>query len=315
MISWAWRMVALRARACRERWRVPAFACLFAAATLGIALAGCHGSGSVEESKQGEESRQAGEFKRAGESKQAKGPTMQSTSDSGQAGERGSPDSRRRQPSPTKEEARFAQERERMVREQMARRDITDSTVLAAMRAVPRHLFVPENLRGSAYADTPLPIGHDQTISQPYIVALMTQLANPKPDARALDIGTGSGYQAAVLAELVDSVYSMEILCPLADEARERLQRLAYRNVEVRCGDGYRGWPEHAPFDVIIVAAAPEKIPPPLIEQLAPGGRLVIPVGDQRQSLMVVEKRADGTIEERQAAPVRFVPMTGEARK
>lgn len=163
MISWAWRMVALSARACREQWRVPAFACLFAV-TLGIALAGCQGSGSVEESKRGEESRRAGEFKRAGESKQVKGPTMQSASDSGQAGERGSPDSRRGQPSPTKEEARFAQERERMVREQMARRDITDSTVLAAMRAVPRHLFVPENLRGSAYADTPLPIGHDQTI-------------------------------------------------------------------------------------------------------------------------------------------------------
>ena len=209
----------------------------------------------------------------------------------------------------------YAPQRVRMVEEQLRRRDITDPRVLDVMRRVPRHLFVPESERRLAYADGPLPIGYDQTISQPYIVALMTELAHPRPDARALDIGTGSGYQAAVLAELVQEVYSIEILCPLADEARVRLDRLGYRNIEVRCGDGYRGWPEHAPFDVIILAAAPDHIPQPLIDQLAPGGHLVLPVGEYDQELVDVEKRADGTVIKRNVIPVRFVPMTGESEK
>jgi protein-L-isoaspartate(D-aspartate) O-methyltransferase len=202
-----------------------------------------------------------------------------------------------------------------MVQSQLRDRDVTDARVLAAMEKVPRHEFVPQELRTMAYADHPLPIGHDQTISQPYIVALMTQLARPKPTARALDVGTGSGYQAAVLAELCKEVYSIEILAPLANDARKRLARLGYKNVEVRCGDGYRGWPEHAPFDLIIVAAAPDHIPKPLVEQLAVGGRLVIPVGRYFQDLIVAEKQKDGSIRQEDVAPVRFVPMTGEAQK
>ncbi len=205
------------------------------------------------------------------------------------------------------------QQRLRMVERQLRKRDITDCSVLDAMSRVPRHLFVPVPKRVFAYEDHPLSIGYDQTISQPYIVALMTQLAQPKPKFRALDIGTGCGYQAAVLAELVDKVYSIEIVPSLADEARGRLKTLGYNNVEVRCGDGYRGWPEHTPFDVIIVAAAPDHIPQPLIDQLAPGGRLVIPVGRDFQNLMVVEKKPDGSIQKRSVIPVRFVPMTGQA--
>jgi protein-L-isoaspartate(D-aspartate) O-methyltransferase len=207
----------------------------------------------------------------------------------------------------------FAEARRRMVETQLEARDITDPRVLAAMGKVPRHLFVPERLRHEAYNDYPLPIGHDQTISQPYIVALMTQLAAPKPDSIALDVGTGSGYQAAILAELCKEVYSIEIIKELADEASERLKRLGYKNVQVRCGDGYRGWPEKAPFDVIIVAAAPDHIPEPLVNQLGPGGRLVIPVGRFFQELMLVEKLADGTVRKRSIIPVSFVPMTGEA--
>ncbi len=214
-----------------------------------------------------------------------------------------------RQPS---DEAHYARLRSTMVTEQLRARDITDRHVLEVMEKVPRHEFVPELLRGRAYEDNPLPIGHDQTISQPYIVALMTQLAQPRKGAKALDVGTGSGYQAAVLAELVDQVYGIEIICPLAEQASERLARLGYANVEIRCGDGYRGWPQHAPFDVIILAAAPDHIPQPLVDQLAPGGRLILPVGDVRQNLVVVEKRMDGKIRRRTALPVRFVPMTGE---
>lgn len=204
-------------------------------------------------------------------------------------------------------------ERERlaMVSSQLAGRDITDGRVLKAMQRVRRHVFVPENLRNLAYADSPLPIGHGQTISQPYIVALMTQLGQPGESARVLDVGTGSGYQAAILAELVQQVYSIEIVCPLADGARQRLKSIGYNNVEVRCGDGHIGWLEHAPFDVIIVAAAPDSVPQPLIDQLAPGGRLVIPVGTSYQELMVIEKRFDGSIKRWSVAPVRFVPMTG----
>jgi len=209
----------------------------------------------------------------------------------------------------------YSQARYRMVANQLRGRDITNTRVLEVMRRIPRHLFVPEAARDAAYHDRPLPIGHGQTISQPYIVALMTQLADPQANERALDVGTGSGYQAAVLSELVDSVHSIEILEPLASEARDRLRKLGYSNVTIRNGDGYRGWPEHAPFDVIIVAAAPEHILQPLIDQLAPGGKLVIPVGRYYQELIVIEKEADGEIRRRSIAPVAFVPMTGEARK
>jgi protein-L-isoaspartate(D-aspartate) O-methyltransferase len=213
----------------------------------------------------------------------------------------------------SEEDERFLKLRRQMVREQLRERDITDTRVLAVMERVPRHLFVPPSQLKYAYNDYPLPIGHDQTISQPYIVALMTQLAQTGPKARALDIGTGSGYQAAVLAELCQQVYSIEIVEPLAKEAKRRLADLGYRNVEVRHGDGYRGWPEHAPFDLIIVAAAPDHVPQPLIEQLAPGGRLVLPVGRLFQDLLVVEKLADGKTRRQKVIPVAFVPMTGEA--
>ena len=208
-------------------------------------------------------------------------------------------------------EIQAAQNRVTMVNEQLAGRDITDKAVLKAMREVPRHLFVPEGLQDLAYTDRPLPIGLGQTISQPYIVALMTQLGQLDKSARVLDVGTGSGYQAAVLAKLVKQVYSIEILCPLADEARQRLERLGYDNVEVRCGDGHLGWFDHAPFDVIIVAAASEHVPQSLIDQLAPGGRLVIPVGKYFQELIVIEKQSDGSVKRRLIAPVAFVPMTG----
>lgn len=215
----------------------------------------------------------------------------------------------------TQEPGRFTVLRHRMVDLQLAARDIRDERVLDVMRRIPRHQFVPESQRESAYADWPLQIGAGQTISQPYIVGLMTQLAKPHPESRALDVGTGSGYQAAVLAELCREVYSIEIIEPLAMEARLRLAELGYRNVEVRCGDGYRGWPEHAPFDLIILAAAPAHIPEALVEQLAPGGRLVLPVGDRSQELVVVEKQLDGTPRQWTEIGVMFVPMTGEAQR
>ncbi|MDR6860008.1 protein-L-isoaspartate(D-aspartate) O-methyltransferase [Variovorax guangxiensis] len=188
--------------------------------------------------------------------------------------------------------------------------------VTTALRQVPRHAFVPEDQRLYAYVNRPLPIGHGQTISQPYIVALMTELAQPQPDHKVLEVGTGSGYQAAVMARLVRTVYSMEIIEPLGLAARERLQTLGYRNVEVRLGDGYHGWEEHAPYDAILVTAAASHIPPPLIRQLKPGGRMVIPVGAAFlvQQLMLVEKNADGTVSTRQILPVAFVPLTGGAR-
>ncbi len=205
--------------------------------------------------------------------------------------------------------------RRQMVAQQLVKRDIVNQRVLDAMQRVPRHQFVPEKMRPRAYEDSPLPIGEGQTISQPYIVALMTQLVDPRPDQKALDIGTGSGYQAAILAELTKEVYSIEIVESLATEARDRLQKLGYKNIKVRHGDGYRGWESEAPFDLIIVAAAPDHIPPALVQQLAPGGKMVIPVGDNHQTLVVVEKKKDGTVEKRDVAPVMFVPMTGEARK
>ena len=187
-----------------------------------------------------------------------------------------------------------------------------DARVLEAMRRVPRHLYVPPAAQPYAYENRPLSIGHGQTISQPYIVALMTDLMKVGRDDRVLEIGTGSGYQAAVLAELAREVYTIEIVDALAVEARERLSRLGYRNVEVRSGDGYKGWEEKAPFDAIMVTAGADEIPPPLIAQLKVGGRMVIPVGPVTgvQSLTVLEKRADGSLHRREVAPVRFVPFT-----
>jgi protein-L-isoaspartate(D-aspartate) O-methyltransferase len=213
-------------------------------------------------------------------------------------------------------EAHEAAARERMVATQIAARDVTDPRVLDAMRRVERHRFVPEAVRGEAYGDHPMPIGHGQTISQPYVVALMTELARVRPGDRVLEIGTGSGYQAAVLAVLAKEVYTIEIVEPLAREAAARLKALGYGNVVVRAGDGYRGWPEHAPFDAILLTAAPERIPQPLIDQLAVGGRLVAPVGAEwgTQELVVVERTPAG-LSRRTVAPVRFVPMTGEARE
>lgn len=193
------------------------------------------------------------------------------------------------------------------------KRDRLGDAVLAAMRKVPRHAFVGEEMRRYAYDNGPLPIGHGQTISQPYIVALMTDLARPTRESRVLEVGTGSGYQTAILAELVAEVYSIEIVPPLAELAAERLQRLGYQNIHLRTGDGYHGWPEHAPFDAILVTAAAPAVPPPLIEQLAAGGRLVIPVGEPAfgQELRLLKKEADGELETRDVLPVAFVPLTG----
>ncbi len=200
--------------------------------------------------------------------------------------------------------------RNRMVDEQICGRGITDKQTIMAMRKVRRHLFVPEEYRSQAYNDYPLPIGYDQTISQPFIVAYMTEAVKPAREKKALEIGTGSGYQAAVLAEIVDSVYTIEIVPELADESATRLKILGYDNVVVKSGDGYNGWPEHAPFDIIIVTAASEKIPKPLIDQLAEKGRLVIPVGapGSIQDLILLVKN-NGKIEKRQLTFVRFVPF------
>jgi protein-L-isoaspartate(D-aspartate) O-methyltransferase len=203
----------------------------------------------------------------------------------------------------------FATARARMVDEQLRARGIADERVLAAMRDVPRHEYVPDDLAEDAYEDTPLPIGYGQTISQPYIVALMTELARPTPTDKALEVGTGSGYQAAVLAQLAKHVFTIELLPELGQEAAEKLAPL--RNVTTRIGDGYKGWPSEAPFDIILVTAAPEQVPPALIEQLAPRGRLVIPVGavSAVQELRLIEKRPDGSLATRVVTPVRFVPL------
>jgi protein-L-isoaspartate(D-aspartate) O-methyltransferase len=198
-----------------------------------------------------------------------------------------------------------------MVAQQIEARGVTHPDVLRAMRAVPRHEFVPADYGALAYDDRPLPIGEGQTISQPYIVALMTELIDPEPSDRILEVGTGSGYQAAVAAELVDEVYSIELIPELAASAAERLRRLGVDNVHVREGDGYLGWPEHAPFDGILVTAGADHVPQPLIEQLAPGARMVIPVGETSadQVLRVIEKRPDGSVDSRDIIPVRFVPL------
>jgi protein-L-isoaspartate(D-aspartate) O-methyltransferase len=201
-----------------------------------------------------------------------------------------------------------------MVREQIESRGVTDAHVLAAMRKVPRHEFVPEHLADAAYEDHPLPIGYGQTISQPYIVALMTELLRLTPAAKVLEIGTGCGYQTAVLAEIAAEVYSVEIIEPLAKESADRLRRLGYRNIEVKHADGYLGWPEQAPFDAIVVTAGADHIPPPLVEQLKPGGRMAIPVGEAHaeQSLLLVEKDLDGNVSTRNVTAVLFVPLTRE---
>ncbi len=210
----------------------------------------------------------------------------------------------------------FSQQREQMVETQLKSRDIQNELVLEAMRKVPRHLFMPAPVRQYAYIDSPVPIGEEQTISQPYIVGLMTQTVDPKPGNRALEVGTGSGYQAAVLGELVQEVYTIEIIPVLAERAGKTLSELGYDNVEVRQGDGYQGWPEQAPFDIILITAAPEEIPQPLIDQLAEGGRLVVPVGPQGeiQTLTLVTKEK-GEVQRTHITGVRFVPMTGEVQQ
>ena len=210
----------------------------------------------------------------------------------------------------------FAEQRSRMVARTIEARGVKDARVLEAMRRAPRHALVPEPIRGRAYEDNPLPIGFDQTISQPYIVAAMTEAAQLAPGEKVLEVGTGSGYQAIVLAEMGGlDIYSIEIVEPLAKRTHELLQQLGYDKIHLRIGDGYRGWPEAAPFDAIIVTAAPPEVPKPLVEQLAVGGRLVIPVGEAGdQQLKVITKDAKGTTSET-LMDVRFVPMTGEAQK
>jgi protein-L-isoaspartate(D-aspartate) O-methyltransferase len=210
--------------------------------------------------------------------------------------------------------AERAEERRRMVESQVADRGIDDPRLLAALAEVPRHRFVPFTRRAHAYGDEAVPIGYGQTISQPYVVALMCELLELAPEDRVLEIGTGSGYHAAVLSRLATEVYSIEILRPLADRARRTLGRLGYGNVHVRMGDGYRGWPAAAPFDAILLTAAPPEIPQPLLDQLAPGGRLVAPVGEGAQELIRITRTTDGLQRER-IATVYFVPMTGEAER
>ena len=201
-----------------------------------------------------------------------------------------------------------------MVEQQIAARGISDAATLAAMRTVPRHEFLPMRLRSEAYADYPLPIGHGQTISQPYVVAFMTEAIRPQPGEKILEIGSGSGYQAAVLAAMGANVYTMEIVEPLAEMSRQTLERLGYKNARVKFGDGFRGWPEHAPFDAIIVTCAPDKIPAPLVEQLRDGGRMIIPVGSGMNQELVLLRKTGDKIEQQSVLPVRFVPMTGEAQ-
>ncbi len=218
----------------------------------------------------------------------------------------------------------YLKQRERMVATQIdwrsvkdGRIGVRDEVVLDAMRRVPRHEFVPRRYKSRAYADSPLPIGYDQTISQPYIVGFMTEMLKVKKEHKVLEIGTGSGYQAAVLAEIVDDVYSIEIIKELGEQVKARLERLNYQNITVRIDDGYFGWEEHAPFDAIIVTAAADHIPPPLVRQLKPGGRMGIPVGGrfQVQNLLMVEKALDGTVTTKQVMPVRFVPLTRSQKK
>jgi protein-L-isoaspartate(D-aspartate) O-methyltransferase len=205
-------------------------------------------------------------------------------------------------------------DRRRMVDSQLRARDIRSARVLDAMLTVPRHLFVPEPHRADAYSDSPLPIGYGQTISQPYIVAFMTQALDVAPEHRVLEIGTGSGYQAAVLGALAKEVYTVEIVMPLAERAREALSTLGYHNVRVHTGNGYLGWPEHAPYDRIIVTAAPDEVPDALLQQLKPGGLMAIPVGTSTQELRILRRTGTGT-ETLGTLPVRFVPMTNKPKR
>src|SRR3982074_399129 len=209
----------------------------------------------------------------------------------------------------------LARQRERMVKEQLMPRGIHEERALAAMANVPREEFVPEYLRAASYADQPLPIGYDQTISQPFIVAFMTEQLRPRPTDGVLEMGTGSVYQAAILAELVAEVYSIEIIEPLARTAEATLQRLGYKNVHVKGGGGYKGWSEHAPFDIVIVTCAPDHVPPALADQLKEGGRMIIPVGGPGDQELYLLEKEYGTLHRRAVSPVRFVPMTGEAQK
>jgi protein-L-isoaspartate(D-aspartate) O-methyltransferase len=219
-----------------------------------------------------------------------------------------------RSSSPVVDEKRFVSMRKSMVDKQIKRRGVKNESVLDAMLSVPRHLFVPEKSMYRAYNDSPLPIGYGQTISQPYIVAYMTEILNLDRDSVVLEVGTGSGYQAAILSVLVKKVYTIEIIPELAESASERLQRLEYNNITVKTADGYYGWPERAPFDAIIVTAAAGHVPPPLIEQLKNGGRMIIPVGGafMTQSLVLVIKDETGNITTQNIMPVIFVPLTGE---
>jgi len=209
---------------------------------------------------------------------------------------------------------KFQKLREQMVVEQLMSRDIKDERVLAAMRKVPRHAFIPDNYLDMAYNDTPLPIGSDQTISQPYIVAYMTEQICPTRQDTVLEIGTGSGYQAAVLAELSSLVCTIEIVPELGEQAQKILQELGYQNIKVKIGDGYYGWPEFAPFDAIILTAAPKQIPATLLQQLKSGGRLIAPIGDEYQELVLITRKGD-EYKQKRLIPVRFVPMTGEIQK
>ena len=211
---------------------------------------------------------------------------------------------------------KFQSLREQMVKYQIEERDVKSKIILDAMRSVPRHEFVPEKYHDDAYNDHPLPIGYGQTISQPYIVALMTELADLSHGEKALEIGTGSGYQAAILSQIIDSVFTIEIITELTKEAQDRLQRLGFEKIKVKNADGYFGWKEHAPFDAIIVTAAAEHIPPPLIEQLKEGGKMIIPIGHpfQVQNLMLVEKK-NGKVYTQNIIPVRFVPLVRGSTK
>lgn len=209
---------------------------------------------------------------------------------------------------------KYEEQRKAMVETQIISRDISDAKVIDAMLKVPRHKFVPDNVKDLAYIDDPLPIGEDQTISQPYIVAYMTEQLKLKKEDKVLEIGTGSGYQAAILAEIVDSVFTIEIIDALAKRAQKTLIDLNYKNIFVKSGDGYQGWKEHAPYDAIIITAAPPKIPKPLIEQMAIGGQMIVPVGKLFQELVLVTKTETG-VKKKKLLPVRFVPMTGEIQK
>jgi protein-L-isoaspartate(D-aspartate) O-methyltransferase len=215
----------------------------------------------------------------------------------------------------TPSEAEYAARRHRMVSTQIVRRGIRDQRVIEAMRETPRHLFVPERFRVMAYDDSPVPIGFEQTISQPYIVAYMLQSLKLRGIEKVLEIGGGSGYQSALLARLCEKVYTMEIIPELAARAEALIKQLGLANVKIRCGDGYHGWPKAAPFDRIAVSAAPSQVPPPLVEQLPAGGRMILPLGDFDQRLLLVHKTATGKIFRRKLVPVKFVPMTGLAAK